>query len=233
MGDHRGWAQPASLSDGHRQPVFYRHAADSRRHEDISTQLNAAAPSLTNVCPNSNLSLVGCGVGTGLLTETNNTPNLSQAVLNLVNGTGATVTNVSGGIVRVDASGGGNCTLDSVVPGEITASNLDVAGIGYTNGDTGYLFGGNNDATYVITNAIGGVVQPGGYTITAAGTYYSVSTYAGSATSGSGAGMQIDVTAVSTGSSGEFLYNNAGACAGGQFWYSTAKRRSHDQWRVE
>jgi hypothetical protein len=46
------------------------------------------------------------GVAASILLETNGTPNLSQTVLNLVQGTNILLTNTIGGSVRIDATGG-------------------------------------------------------------------------------------------------------------------------------
>lgn len=81
--------------------------------------------------------------------------------------------------------------------GPITASILSGGGTAYVNGDTGTLTAGSADATYIVTNAVGGVIQPGGYTITFAGTSYETATSftaTGGAQPGIGTGFSVDVT---------------------------------------
>ena len=195
---------------------------------DISSQLSAVAPSLTNVCPNTNLvSAVLCpGSGSSIQLQTNGVNNLSQVLLNLVNGAGATVTNVSGGIVQVSATGGTCPPPGSTLPGMILTADVDFGGIsGYLDGGTGQLFNadGTSFATYLITNAVDGVVQPGGITISTPGAYYVAGqTYPTSVTSGGGDGtLTITASTVSTGSNTEFLYDDAGTCAGSIYYYGT------------
>ncbi len=88
--------------------------------------------------------------------------------------------------------------------GPITTSSLNAnPTVGYVNGDTGTITTGNGDATYIITNAVAGVVQAGGYTITSPGTAYAVgngqATATGGAQPGIGTGLLIDVNSITQG----------------------------------
>ena len=88
--------------------------------------------------------------------------------------------------------------------GPIATSSLNAnPTVGYVNGDTGTITTGNGDATYIITNAVAGVVQAGGYTITSPGTNYAVgngqTTATGGAQPGIGTGLEIDVNSITQG----------------------------------
>lgn len=94
---------------------------------------------------------------------------------------------------------------DWITQGAINGNSLDAnPTVGYVNGDTGTItdpLSGNTSATYVITNAIAGVVQAGGYSLTSNGTCcYTVATGdTTTATSGIGTGLEIDVTSITPG----------------------------------
>lgn len=81
------------------------------------------------------------------------------------------------------------------IPGAIATSSLNDGGADYVNGDTVTVDGGLGTlAILTITNAVAGVVQPGGYTLTLAPNGYLVATgVATTATTGIGTGLLIDI----------------------------------------
>lgn len=89
---------------------------------------------------------------------------------------GEVVAQIAGAVPRTQADNKGvslyDSTADLSASGAINANVINTGGINYVNGDTGTVNTGQILATYIITNAIAGVVQAGGYTITANGSGY-------------------------------------------------------------
>ncbi len=85
--------------------------------------------------------------------------------------------------------------------GVILTSVKNAAGSGYAPGDTGTIAGGNNDATYVIDTVSAGAVATYHLTSKGTGGYSTATGVATAATTGSGIGFTVDITAsVSNGS---------------------------------
>lgn len=91
-----------------------------------------------------------------------------------------------------------------VPPGEsgvISGFAVDAGGIDYVNGDTGIVNGGVYPQNYLVTNAVAGIIQPGGITLPSVpaysgGGYAVASGVATTPTSGIGSGLTIDITTV-------------------------------------
>lgn len=148
-----------------------------------STVLGSGTTFLTDVAVGSNIktnvggTLVTKQV-TAIVSDTELTVNSNYSVGTPYSITSVTLVDGGSGYVEVPTvtfTGGGSGT-DVTVAMELDTVVVAAGGTGYTNGDVLTLVaaGSGTQATLTVTNAVGGVIQAGGVSVTTTGTYSTI-----------------------------------------------------------